>query len=79
MTQTEQLIASLAALDNTNYQPGDNQYIDWSSRNADGIVSFEVGTLGGGADDIAAAVDLTRDQMLALQQRLTAWLLANPA
>lgn len=74
MTQTEQLIASLATLDNTGYYLDDERYIDWSSRNGDGSVSFEVGP---GGD--AVQIDMTRDDMLALQQRLTAWLLANPA
>lgn len=74
MTQTEQLIASLTALPCSDYQPSDGQYIDWSSRDDDGVVSLELGN-----GDESAQVDMTRDDMLALQQRLTAWLLANPA
>lgn len=74
MTQVEQLIASLTATadDNRGIAYDDGQYLDWSSRNSDGTYTLEAG-----ADSDAAQLTLTRDQILALQQRLTAWLLAT--
>lgn len=74
MTQTEQLIASLTALDNTSYTPPESTcYFDWSA-NADeeDAVELEVG------DGVTAvSVTMTREDMHSLQQRLTAWLLTT--
>lgn len=74
MTQTEQLIASLTALDNTGYAPPESvHYFDWSTPDdVDGVVLFEVGD-----NEQAVQVPMTREDMHSLQQRLTAWLLTN--
>lgn len=71
MTKTEQLIASLNTADNRGLQLDDDRYIDWSSPTADGVV-MEVGN---GSETVQ--VDMTRDEVLALQQRLTAYLLTT--
>lgn len=74
MTQTEQLLADLTANATPAYYPdgedGDS-YFDWSTAAGDGV-QMEVG-----AGDDAVQIDMTRDQLLALQQRLTTWLLAT--
>ena len=76
MTQTELLIASLAATATDHIYFDDEQYMDWSSTDEDEdgnkTVRFEVGD---GAD--TAVLNLDRDQLLALQQRLTAHLLST--
>lgn len=76
MTQTETLIASLTALDSDGIFFDDEQYIDWSStdEDEDGNTTnrFEVGD---GTDTVVLTLD--REQMLALQQRLTAHLLST--
>lgn len=72
MTPTEQLIASLTALDNTSYYlPGSDVYFDWSSRDDDGTINFEVGN-----STDATLVEMSREDMVSLQQRLTAYLIA---
>jgi hypothetical protein len=67
----EQLIASLAATDNRDYQLSDGRYFDWSTETEDGV-SMEIGD---GTE--AVVLDLTRDEIQSLQQRLTAWLLRD--
>lgn len=76
MTQTELLIASLTALDSRGIYFDDEQYMDWSSTEEDEdgntITRFEVGD-----DTDSAVLRLDREQLLALQQRLTAHLLST--
>lgn len=70
----EQLIASLAAADNADVlYLDDDRYLDWSTTNDTGV-TLEVGD---GTD--AIQLDMTRDEIAALQQRLTLWLLADAA
>ena len=71
MTQTELLIASLTTADNRAFHIDDDSYLDWSVETAEGV-QFEASD-GEGVVQIA----MTRDQVLALQQRLTAWLLTT--
>lgn len=72
MTQTEQLIASLTATAEAGYYLDDGRYIDWSTPTAEGIV-FEAGQ----PDGTAVQLDMTRNELLGLQQALTAYLLAT--
>jgi hypothetical protein len=76
VTQTELLIASLTALDSRGIYFDDEQYMDWSSTEEDEdgntITRFEVGD-----DTDSAVLRLDREQLLALQQRLTAHLLST--
>lgn len=72
MTQTELLIASLTTADNRGVQFDDgDRYFDWSAATAGGV-QMEVGN---GASTVQ--VEMTRDEVLALQQTLTAWLLTT--
>lgn len=78
MTQTEQLLASLTATAEAALYLGPagcapTQYFDWSTRTDNDGVCMEVGD----EDGNIAQVAMTRDEMLALQQRLTGWLLAT--
>jgi len=74
MTQTEQLMADLTATAEAGYYLDNTEggYFDWSTGDGDGTYRMEAGT-----DTDAVQIDMTRDQLLALQQRLTAWLLAT--
>lgn len=76
MTQAELLIASLTALDSRGIYFDDEQYMDWSATDEDGdgttTTRFEVGN---GTE--TAVLNLDREQLLALQQRLTAHLLST--
>lgn len=74
MTQTEQLLTDLASTADAAYSPSDEHYFDWSIQLADDTQSFEVGNNDTGD---CVQIEMTRDQILALQQRLTAWLLAT--
>jgi hypothetical protein len=69
----EQLIASLTATaaDSQNLALDDDRYFDWSTER-EGAVVMEVSD---GVD--TAQVEMTRDQIVSLQQRLTAYLLAT--
>jgi hypothetical protein len=67
----EQLIASLTATDNRDYQLDEDRYFDWSTKTEDGV-SMEISD---GTDTVQ--VDMTRSEIQALQQRLTAWLLRD--
>jgi hypothetical protein len=71
MTQTELLIASLTATAPNGLYLDDDRYIDWSTKTENGVV-LEVGTSADGAQ-----IEMSRDEVLALQQRLTAWLLST--
>lgn len=72
MTQTEQLIASLTAIENTSYYlPDTEYYFDWSTGDAE-IVTFEAGDSGSGVQ-----IPMTREDLISLQQRLTAYLIAT--
>lgn len=71
MTQTEQLIASLNTADNRGIEFDDGRYLDWSTATADGV-QLEVGDGTG-----LVQIEMTRDEILALQQRLTAYLLTT--
>lgn len=74
MTRTE-LLASLTAVTATDaLDLGEGRYIDWSTRNDDGTVSFEVGAMATGQ---AVAHDMTHADMVELHKRLTLWLLAD--
>lgn len=70
MTQNE-LLASLTATAAPHIYLDDNRYIDWSSTTDEGVV-LEVSD----GEDVAQ-VEMTRNEVLALQQRLTAWLLST--
>lgn len=72
MTQTEQLIASLTATAATGFYLDDGRYIDWSTPTAEGFV-FEAGK----PDGTGVQLDMNRNELLGLQQALTAWLLAT--
>lgn len=71
MTNTELLIASLTATATDNLYLDDDRYLDWSATTDQGVV-LEVSD----GEDVAQ-VEMTRDEVLALQQRLTAWLLST--
>ncbi len=73
MTQTEALIASLTTADHRGLTLDGRRYFDWSSTTDEGAIILEVGD----GDGDVAQVEMTRDEILALQQTLTAWLLTT--
>jgi hypothetical protein len=71
MTQTEALIASLNTADNRGVTLDSGHYIDWSTATDDGVV------LEASDGEDLVQIPMTRDDVLALQQTLTAWLLTT--
>ncbi|HWB38353.1 MAG TPA: hypothetical protein VHA75_20235 [Rugosimonospora sp.] len=76
MTDTDLLIQTLAAAqggEDASLFLDNGDYLDWSVEYGDGA-RLEVGD-----SDDAAVVHLSRADVVTLQQRLTLWLLNNPA
>ena len=71
----DELLASLGQVSSaTDLDLGEGRYIDWSSRNDDGTVTFEVGAM---ASSETCSHDMTYAEMVELHKRLTLWLLEN--
>lgn len=69
----EYLLASLVGVEDEAVSFADDQYIDWSTTDADSLLVFECCD----RDKDIASMALTRNDIESLQRALTLWLLSN--